>query len=152
MGTAAFMSLILATTQHSADPMVQQQAHAIAQAYIEEVLAQPFCDPDFSVDCRADCTSASACTVCNTVEGTRSSYDAVCDFNGLNDSTGARDFAGALVGGLSDYNASVTVNDSGVTLSGLSSATGQIVEVTVSVTHDTVTTATATVTAYKTNY
>jgi hypothetical protein len=39
-----------------------------------------------------------------------------------------------------------------VTLSGLSSATGQIVEVTVSVTHDTVTTATATVTAYKTNY
>lgn len=152
IGVTAFLNLIFNTTRHSADPMLQQQAHAIAQAYMEEVLAQPFCDPGFSTTCRTACTSASACTACNAVEGSRANYDSVCDFGGLNDSTGARDFTGALVGGLGAYNVSVNVDDSGVTLSGLSSASGQVVEVTVTVTHDTSPDVNASVTAYRANY
>ncbi|MBI1732547.1 MAG: prepilin-type cleavage/methylation domain-containing protein [Gammaproteobacteria bacterium] len=143
VGVTAFLNLIITTTQHSADPMVQQQSHAIAQAYMEEILAQPFCDPDFAIDCRTACTSATACATCNTVEGARNDYDAVCDYAGLSDATGARDFSGALVGGLTAYNVSVAVDDSAVTLSGLSSASGQLVEVTVTVAHDTQTINTA---------
>lgn len=152
IGVTAFLNLIINTTRHSADPMLQQQAHAVAQAYMEEVLAQPFCDPGFSTTCRTSCTSASACSACNTVEGSRSNYDSVCDFAGLNDNTGARDFTGGLVGGLGAYNIAVNVDDSAVTLSGLTSASGQIVQVTVTVTHDTSPDVNAAVTAYKTNY
>jgi hypothetical protein len=119
---------------------------------MEEVLAQPFCDPGFSTTCRTACTSATACATCNTVEGARSSYDAVCDYSGLSDATGARDFSGALIGGLGSYNVSVAVDDSAVTLSGLSSASGQLVEVTVTVTHDTQTSINAALKAFKVNY
>lgn len=152
IGVTAFLNLIITTTRHSADPMIQQQAHAIAQAYMEEILAQPFCDPDFSANCPAACTSGTACTTCNSVEGARSSYDAVCDYSGLTDGTGARDFSGALIGGLGSYNVSVAVDDSAVTLSGLSSASGQLVEITVTVTHDTQTSINAALKAYKVNY
>ncbi len=150
IGVTAFLNLIITTTRHSADPMVQQQAHAIAQAYMEEILAQPFCDPDFSTTCRTACTSTTACATCNLAEGARNNYDSVCDFNGLNDNTGARDYTGVLVGGLNAYNVGVTVDDSAVTLSGLSSATGQVVQVTVTITHDTQT-INSVVTAYKVN-
>ena len=152
VGVTAFLTLFLNVTQHSADPMNQQQAHAIAQAYMEEVLAQPFCDPDFSTTCPASCTSATACATCNIAEGARSNYDAVCDYNGLSDATGARDFNGGLIGGLGDYNVGVAVDDSAVTLSGLSSASGQLVEVTVTVTHDTQTGINDVLRAYKINY
>ncbi len=152
IGVTAFLNLIVNSTRHSADPMIQQQAHAIAQAYMEEILAQPFCDPDFSTTCPASCTSATACATCNIAEGARSNYDAVCDYNGLSDATGARDFTGALVGGLGSYNVSVTVDDSAVTLSGLSSATGQLVEVSVTVTHDVQTGINDVLRAYRINY
>ena len=152
IGVTAFLNLIMNTTQHSADPMIQQQAHAIAQAYMEEVLAQPFCDPDFSTTCPVSCASATACATCNLAEGARNNYDAVCDYNGLSDATGARDFNGGLIGGLGSYNVAVAVDDSAVTLSGLSSATGQLVEVTVTVTHDTQTGINDSLRAYKINY
>jgi MSHA pilin protein MshD len=152
IGVTAFLAQIVNVTTHSADPMLQQQAHAVAQSYMEEILAQPFCDPDFSTDCRAACTSATACTTCNAAEGSRAAYDAVCDYDGLSDSTGARDFSGALIGGLGSYNVDVSVDDSGVTLSGLSSASGQLVEVTVTVTHDTQAEINDVLRAYKVNY
>ena len=34
------------TTAHSADPMIQHQAVAIAEAYLEEILLKPYADPD----------------------------------------------------------------------------------------------------------
>lgn len=152
IGVVAFMNQVVNVTAHSVDPMLQQQAHAIAQSYMEEIFSQPFCDPDFSTSCRTACTSASACSVCNAAEGSRSAYDAVCDYNGLADSTGARDSSGALAGGLGAYNVSVVVDDSGVTLAGLSSASGQLMEVTVTVTHDTQTAINDVLKAHRVNY
>lgn len=148
----AFMNQVVNVTAHSADPMLQQQAHAIAQSYMEEIFSQPFCDPDYSTSCRTACTSAAACTVCNSAEGSRAAYDAVCDYNGLSDATGARTSGGALVAGLGAYNVSVAVDDSGVTLSGLSSTSGQVMEVTVTVTHDTQTGINDVLRAYRVNY
>jgi len=34
------------TVRFSADPMIQTQALAIAEAYLDEILARPLCDPD----------------------------------------------------------------------------------------------------------
>jgi MSHA pilin protein MshD len=86
-------SVMNLTVSHSADPVVQYQAVAIAEAYLEEVLLQSYTDPDGT----------------NAGE-TRASYDNVADYNGLND-VGAHDQQGVLLSSLSSYNASVAVAD-----------------------------------------
>ncbi len=47
-GLAGIIGIWQTTAQGSADPLIQKQALAIAEAYLEEVLAMPFtyCDPD----------------------------------------------------------------------------------------------------------
>jgi len=138
IGAAAFMQLINSTTVASVDPMVRQQANAIAQSYLEEVLLNPFCDPDLSTDCPAFCTGANVCSTCGGTASpgaeTRPVFDDVCDYDGLADS-GARNQFDQAIPGLSDYNVTVTVDDDGVSLDGLSSLSGQVVRVDVNVTH-----------------
>lgn len=151
IGASAFLTLVFNITRHSADPMIQQQAYAITQAYMEEILARPFCDPD-DATCQAGCSSATACSSCNAVEATRDLYDAVCDYDGLADNSGAEDFGGTAISGLEAYNVNVTVDDSAVTLGGLSSGTGQVVQIEVNVTHDGMTDIDVTLQAFKTNF
>lgn len=138
IGVTAFLVLVNQTTRDSVDPLIRQQAGAVAQAYMDEVLLNPFCDPDFSTDCRTACTSATACTTCSNPEGSRNLYDDVCDYDGLSN-TGARDRDGSAIAGLGNYNVQVTVDDgsdgSAVTLNTLSSNSGQVVRVDVRVTH-----------------
>ena len=62
------------TTSHSADPMIQHQAVAIAEAYMEEILLQRYKDPDGY----PDGTVAAK-------EGSRDLYDNVYDYHGLSD-------------------------------------------------------------------
>lgn len=83
------------TTQHSADPMIQHQAVAIAEAYLEEILSKSY--------------TAQPGT------GTRANFDDVDDYNGLSDA-GAQDQFGVPIAGLSAYN--VTVSVSNVALGG----------------------------------
>jgi MSHA pilin protein MshD len=77
-------------TGASADPVIWHQATAIAEAYLEEVLAKNF-DP-------------------NGPEAgeSRATYDDVGDYGGLTD-TGARDQTNAPIGGLESYTVNVTV-------------------------------------------
>ena len=150
IGATTFLTLIINTTRDSADPVIQVQAFAIAQSYLEEILSQPFCDPDFSLDCRADCTASNACTACRLTEASRSLFDDVCDYNGLSDS-GAEDISGPIAG-LTSYIVDVTVDDSSVMLNGLTSATGQVVRVDVRVTHSGATDLDATLSSYKVNF
>lgn len=90
-------SVINLTVSHSADPVVQYQAIAIAEAYLEEILSQSAIDPDGT----------------NAGE-TRASYDNVADYNGLND-VGAHNQQGVLLSSLSSYSVSVAVADQAVT-------------------------------------
>jgi MSHA pilin protein MshD len=92
---AGVMSVINFTTLHSADPMLRQQAIAIAEAYMEEITLKDYVDPDDG-------------TLCPTKEGSRDRYDNVCDYNGLSD-TGAADQTGVAIGGLGSYDVAVTV-------------------------------------------
>jgi MSHA pilin protein MshD len=80
------------TVQHSADPMLQRQALAIAESYLEEVLLQSFNDPD------------------GGIEPNRSLFDDVGDYNGLNND-GAHDQAGNAILGLEAYRVRVIVDN-----------------------------------------
>ncbi len=77
------------TTRRSTDPMLERQAIAIAEAVLEEVLQKAFTDPDDG-------------TLCPAPEATRSLYDNLCDYDGL-DELGARDQNGAAIAGLESY-------------------------------------------------
>lgn len=98
------------TVSHSADPLMKQQAIAIAEAYMEEILLQAYDDPNGS-----------------NVGETRASYDNVDDYRNLND-IGAHDQHGVAVGNLTEYKVGVAVDT--VTITGITDV--QQVTVTVS--------------------
>lgn len=155
IGVTAFISAMNASTIASVDPLIRQQAHAVAQSYLEEVLLNSFCDPDLTSDCPAFCTAANICTTCGGSASpgpeTRPTYDDVCDYNGLSD-TGARNQFGNAIAALANYNVTVSVVDNAVTLDGLSSANGQVVRVDVNVTHASNSNVDVTLSGYRTNY
>lgn len=141
----AVVTLIAVTSRSSSrsvDPMIQEQAVAIAQSYLEEIVQKGFCDPDVATDCVAACAGAGACgnAACTVPEGpaNRAIFDDVCDYDGLNNN-GAVDQNGAAVPGLGQYNVSVTVNDNGVTIgpagAPLNSNNGEVVRIDVAVSH-----------------
>lgn len=66
-GLAAVFGLGFA---RGADPLRERQALAIAEAYLEEALLQPYADPD---------TGA----VCGAPEANRAIFDDACDYNAL---------------------------------------------------------------------
>ena len=159
LGISAFMTATIAITKHSTDPMLLQQAHAIAQSYLEEVLLNPFCDPDLSTDCPVFCNAGRVCTSCSENTGgteTRASFDDVCDYAAVSDTAGAKDQSGTAITGLGDYNISVNVDDgndgSEATLNGLSSLTRQVLRVDVNITHDVVSGINVRFSGYKANY
>jgi len=80
------------TTSHSADPMIEYQAVAIGEAYLEEILLQSYNDPG------------------GDAEAGRSDFDDVGDYNNLTD-VGARDQNGQAIVGLESYTVSVAVAD-----------------------------------------
>jgi MSHA pilin protein MshD len=97
------VSVFVVTTQHSADPMAQEQAQLVAEAYLDEILLKKFYDPDTN-------------TVCTGTTGgeTRATYDNVCDYNGLSEQP-TNQF-GTAITGLSSYNVAVSVVNAGVSL------------------------------------
>jgi MSHA pilin protein MshD len=102
------------TARHSADPMIEHQAAAIADAYLEEIMLRDYDDPDGS-----------------EAGEVRSTFDDVDDYNGLVNS-GARDQLNNPINGLGQYSVSVDVN---ATAFGPAGDTVQAKEVTVTVTH-----------------
>ncbi|HAQ50858.1 MAG TPA: pilus assembly protein MshD [Gammaproteobacteria bacterium] len=88
----SIINLIVHTTKHSADPLIQQQAIAIAESYIEEITALPITDPDGD----------------NTGES-RSTFDNVDDYHQLLDN-GVVNQAGEAVALLSSYQVEVNIS------------------------------------------
>lgn len=124
VGLAGILSVMNITTRASADPLAQKQALAIAEAYLEEVLAMPFtyCDPDDANAATAQSTAgvnpADPTRCANTLEAigaegeTRGSgttpYDNVNDYNSL--AAGApANVDGTAISGLGAYTVSVAV-------------------------------------------
>lgn len=129
------LSLTSSSIERSVDPMIQEQANAVAQAYLEEITQKAFCDPDFSDDCPMDCV-ASACNNCTAAEpGGRPVFDDVCDFDGRTDNP-PQDITGNPIPGLGLYSVDVqVVDDAAADLNGLAGNNGQVVRIDVTVTH-----------------
>lgn len=94
------MNVVNITTAHSADPMVQHQAIAIAESYLEEILLLPTIDPD-------GITSGE----------TRATFDNIADYHSLTD-IGAKNQLGSALNGLSLYTINVSVS-SPVSINGI---------------------------------
>jgi len=93
----AVMMVISQVSRTSADPMLRVQALAIAQAYMDEILAQHLDDPD-GIETGAAESGES-----------RISFDDVSDYHGLADTAGAIDQMGNAIAGLEGYNVRVAV-------------------------------------------
>jgi len=89
------MSAISTMNERSADPMLRLQSLAIAEAYMEEILSKPFNDP----------TSATACPA---APGSRTSYDNICDYDGITNAD-VEDQNGNAIAQLAAYSISVDV-------------------------------------------
>ena len=154
ISVAGFATLFNTTTVHSVDPMLQQQANAIARAYLEEVSLRSFCDPDVTNDCPVDCTAGSTCSdaSCGIRGETRDAFDDVCDYDGLSD-TGVRDQTNNPVASLSNYNVTVTVFDNAsADLNGLLGGSSQSLRIDVNVTHVSNTDINTTISGYRINF
>jgi MSHA pilin protein MshD len=146
------MLALTTTIGRSADPMIQQQASAIAQAYLEEILLQSFCDPDLSSDCPTACAAGNACgnASCHAGGEARPDFDDVCDYDGL--SQPATDRTGAAIAELNDYTVSVAVIDAaGANLNGLTGGS-QSLRIDVTVSNPAMQPSSIVLTAYKANY
>ena len=88
IAVVGILKVMEVTTRHSADPMIQHQAVAIAEAYMEEILTKSY-----------------------TVEpesGNRADFDDVRDYNGISDNPPQNQF-GAAIAALAGYTVAVTV-------------------------------------------
>ena len=150
------LSLVSSLTSTSADPMITQQANAIAQSYLDEITSKEFCDPDWDADsdpatvtqCRIDCTS-SVCSACRGTglfwtgeEADRANYDDICDYDGLNESPTIQDnsLSGQSFQALNGYQVSVEVIDDNSTsltggLGSITSNSGEMAVIRVTVSH-----------------
>jgi MSHA pilin protein MshD len=98
-------TVINLTSSTSANPVVQYQAIAIAESYMEEILLQAYCDP------AGPCTTQA--TLGSESDEGRATYDDVDDFNGLSDS-GAQNSQGKPIALLSAYVVKVKVFEEAV--------------------------------------
>jgi len=130
IAVAGVVGALSMATRASADPMIQKQALAVAEALLEEVQLQPFtyCDPDDpqAATAQSAAVGATGCTEAGSVENLMAAettppygpedrlsatnpYDNVNDYNSLPTMLGITDLTGAAIPGLGGYTATVSV-------------------------------------------
>jgi MSHA pilin protein MshD len=112
IAATTILGTMATVASRSADAMVQQQAIAIGQAYLDEILQRWVVDPNG--------------TPPNTGRG---SWDLVDQYNGLSD-VGAKDQFGSAIAALSAYNVNVSVVSS-TALTGVPGSATRRIDVTV---------------------
>src|SRR5580692_8434216 len=111
MAATAILGAMASITMRGAETMVRQQAVAVAEAYLEEILLQPVAFPG------------------GAVPTTRATFNDEDEYNGLND-VGARDQFGNAIAYLSGYTVSVAVTQT-TSLTGIAAAQARQINVTV---------------------
>jgi MSHA pilin protein MshD len=129
IAATTLLGAIAAVASRSADAMLQQQAIAIAQAYLDEIQQRWVVDPNGSPP--------------NTG---RASWDLVDQYNGLVD-VGAHDQFGNAIAALAAYTVSVNVSQS-TALPGIANTAARRIDVTVT----TAPNVSVTLSGYRTNY
>lgn len=101
ISATALLGVYTSAVGRSADPVIQQQALAIAEAYLEEIQLKNFCeDPPL---CASETGTAEA-------GETRSVYDDVQDYNDASVDGAVADQNGAAIAQLAAYTVSVAVS------------------------------------------
>ena len=111
MAATAILGAMASITMRGAETMVRQQAVAVAEAYLEEILLQPVAFPG------------------GVVPTTRPTFNDEDQYNGLSD-VGAHDQFGNAIAFLSGYNVSVAVTQT-TALTGIAAAQARQINVTV---------------------
>jgi len=111
MAATAILGAMASITMRSAETMVRQQAVAVAEAYLEEILLQPVAFPG------------------GVLPTTRATFNDEDQYNGLSD-VGAHDQFGNAIAFLAGYNVSVAVTQT-TALTGIAAAQARQINVTV---------------------
>ena len=109
----AVVGVLLVFTQtvtRSADPMLREQALAIAEAYLEEVISKHYDDPDGGEQFTGGPEAGES----------RATYDDIWDYHGLSGAPTRPDGSNAGLTNLSSYNVAVQVSNT--TLNGVNAA------------------------------
>jgi MSHA pilin protein MshD len=111
LAAAAILYAMSSITTRGVDAMVRQQAVAIAEAYLEEILLQPVASPG------------------GAAPTSRDSFNDVDEYNGLHD-VGACDQYGNPIAALASYTVNVAVSQT-TALTGITAANARRIDVTV---------------------
>ena len=111
IAATAILAAMASITMRGAETMVRQQAVALAEAYLEEILLQPVASPG------------------GTAPTSRANFNDEDEYNGLND-VGARDQYGNAIAYLTGYTVSVAVTQT-TALTGIAAAKARQINVTV---------------------
>jgi len=131
----ALSGILLVMNQNigtSSNPLIQHQAIAIGEAYLEEILQKPFSDPQAPDG-----------------EANRNQYDDIDDYNAIVAQV-PRDQNGNAIAGLGNYRVTVTVVNEAIGPAGNQAPAGQAFRVTVSIA--TPTNANVQISGYRTNF
>ena len=130
VAVAGVLAALNVSTRASADPVIQKQALAVAEAVLEEVQLMPFtyCDPDDPQAATAvnAGVGATGCSAAAAVEnpgaeatppygpesrlGATTPFDNVNDYHGFSMGPGIIDMTGTAITGLDGYTATVSVS------------------------------------------
>jgi MSHA pilin protein MshD len=111
IAATAILAAMASITMRGAETMVRQQAVALAEAYLEEILLQPVGSPG------------------GAAPTSRANFNDEDEYNGLND-VGARDQYGNAIAYLTGYTVSVAVTQT-TALTGIAAAKARQINVTV---------------------
>ena len=111
IAATALTSVVTSLTRGSADPVIQQQATTLAEAYLEEILLRSFDDPQGGE------------TGTDEGEPGRATYDDVKDYRSLAVGPAADQF-GTPIAALSSYTVTVNVDD--ISLNGIAAGTDSL--------------------------
>jgi MSHA pilin protein MshD len=128
IASIAILAAMSWTMQRGAEAMVRQQAVAVAEAYLEEIVLQPVAAPG------------------GAAPTSRASFNDEDEYNGLSD-VGAHDQYGNAIANLTGYNVSVAVAQT-TALTGITAANARQINVTVTDPNG----ATVVLTGYRANF